>query len=142
VHAAPLNHVGLRADDLPAAVAWMTAQGARFAPGGIRKGAAGHDICFIHPRGSDEFLRGGDPPHFVQAGAGAVGEWFGSGGGQQSADAVENLADIAFGDLVRGPWAIARGAIVDPFPFREAELVQRSLFQWPSRVFQRNRPGR
>ncbi len=55
VHTTPLNHVGLWVDDLPAAVAWMTAQGVRFAPGGIRKGAAGHDICFIHPKGNEEF---------------------------------------------------------------------------------------
>lgn len=51
VHEPPLNHVALWVDDLPAAVAWLTAQGVRFAPGGIRRGAAGHDICFIHPRG-------------------------------------------------------------------------------------------
>jgi lactoylglutathione lyase len=50
VHATPLNHVGLWVDDLPRAVEWMTAHGVRFAPGGIRKGAAGHDICFIHPQ--------------------------------------------------------------------------------------------
>jgi lactoylglutathione lyase len=25
----------------------------RFTPGGIRKGAAGHDVCFIHPRGDE-----------------------------------------------------------------------------------------
>ena len=55
VHATPLNHVGLWVDDLPQAVAWMSAQGVRFAPGGIRKGAAGHDICFIHPKGNEEF---------------------------------------------------------------------------------------
>ena len=55
VHNTPLNHVGLWVDDLPAAVQWMAAQGMRFAPGGIRKGAAGHDICFIHPKGNDEF---------------------------------------------------------------------------------------
>jgi lactoylglutathione lyase len=55
VHTTPLNHVGLWVDDLPKAVAWMTAQGVRFAPGGIRKGAAGHDICFIHPKGNDDF---------------------------------------------------------------------------------------
>ena len=53
VHATPLNHIGLWVDDLPAAVSWLEAQGVRFAPGGIRKGAAGHDICFIHPKGSD-----------------------------------------------------------------------------------------
>jgi lactoylglutathione lyase len=55
VHTTPLNHVGLWVDDLPKAVEWMTAQGVRFAPGGIRKGAAGHDICFIHPKASDDF---------------------------------------------------------------------------------------
>ena len=32
---------------------WLTARGVRFAPGGIRKGAAGFDICFIHPKGND-----------------------------------------------------------------------------------------
>jgi lactoylglutathione lyase len=60
VHTTPLNHVGLWVDDLPAAVAAMTAQGVRFAPGGIRKGAAGHDICFIHPKANDEFPIGGE----------------------------------------------------------------------------------
>ena len=60
VHSTPLNHVGLWVDDLPAAVRWMTNNGVRFAPGGIRKGAAGHDICFIHPRGNDEFPLGGE----------------------------------------------------------------------------------
>jgi lactoylglutathione lyase len=60
VHATPLNHVGLWVDDLPKAVEWMTAHGVRFAPGGIRKGAAGHDICFIHPKGNDEFPIGGE----------------------------------------------------------------------------------
>ena len=60
VHQTPLNHVGLWVDDLPAAVAWMSASGVRFAPGGIRRGAAGHDICFIHPKGNDECPRGGE----------------------------------------------------------------------------------
>jgi lactoylglutathione lyase len=55
VHSTPLNHIGLWVDDLPAAVAWLQAQALRFAPGGIRRGAAGHDICFIHPKGNDEF---------------------------------------------------------------------------------------
>jgi len=76
VHVTPLNHVGLWVDDLPKAVAWMTAHGVRFAPGGIRKGAAGHDICFIHPKGNDEFPIGGEgvlielvqaPPDVVHA---------------------------------------------------------------------------
>ncbi len=60
VHTTPLNHVGLWVDDLPQAVAWMTAQGVRFAPGGIRAGAAGHDICFIHPKGNDAFPLSGE----------------------------------------------------------------------------------
>lgn len=60
VHATPLNHVGLWVDDLPKAVEWLTAQGVRFAPGGIRKGAAGHDICFVHPKSNEEFPIGGE----------------------------------------------------------------------------------
>ena len=60
VHEPPLNHIGLWIDDLHAAVEWLTAHGVRFAPGGIRKGAAGHDICFIHPRGSEELPIGGE----------------------------------------------------------------------------------
>ena len=60
VHATPLNHIGLWIDDLPAAVQWLTANGVRFAPGGIRKGAAGHDICFMHPKGNDQFPIGGE----------------------------------------------------------------------------------
>jgi lactoylglutathione lyase len=60
VQAPPLNHVGLWIDDLPAAVAWLQAQGVRFAPGGIRKGASGFDICFIHPKGNEESPIGGE----------------------------------------------------------------------------------
>jgi lactoylglutathione lyase len=76
VHATPLNHVGLWVDDLIKAVEWMTAHGVRFAPGGIRKGAAGHDICFIHPKANDEFPIAGEgvlielvqaPPEVVKA---------------------------------------------------------------------------
>lgn len=60
VHTPPLNHVGLWVDDLPAAVEWLVAKGMRFAPGGIRKGASGYDICFVHPKGNDEFPIGGE----------------------------------------------------------------------------------
>ena len=60
VHEPPLNHVGLWVDDLPAAVRWLGERGLRFTPGGIRKGAAGHDVCFIHPKGSEEFPVGGE----------------------------------------------------------------------------------
>jgi lactoylglutathione lyase len=55
VHQTPLNHIGLWVDDLPKAVEWLSAQGLRFAPGGIRQGAAGHDITFVHPKGNAEF---------------------------------------------------------------------------------------
>jgi len=60
VHEPPLNHIGLWVDDLPGAVKWLSAQGVRFAPGGIRKGASGHDICFIHPKGDGANPVGGE----------------------------------------------------------------------------------
>jgi len=50
-----LNHVGLWVDDLASAVDWLTEQGLRFTPGGIRKGAAGHDVCFVHPVANEEY---------------------------------------------------------------------------------------
>ena len=56
----PLNHVGMWIDDLPAAVTWLQARGVRFTPGGIRKGASGFDICFIHPKASEESPIGGE----------------------------------------------------------------------------------
>ena len=52
VHEPALNHIGLWVDDLAAATAWLEEKGVRFTPGGIRKGAAGHDVCFIHPKGA------------------------------------------------------------------------------------------
>ncbi|MDX2166099.1 MAG: VOC family protein [Deltaproteobacteria bacterium] len=60
VHEPPLNHIGLWIDDLHAAVAWLTAQGVRFTPGGVRKGAAGYDVCFIHPKGNETTPIGGE----------------------------------------------------------------------------------
>ena len=60
VHSTPLNHVGLWIDNLPVAVDWLTKQGVHFAPGGIRKGAAGFDICFLHPKSNDEFPIAGE----------------------------------------------------------------------------------
>jgi len=75
VHQTPLNHIGLWVDDLPKAVEWLTAQGMRFAPGGMRKGAAGHDIIFIHPKGNEEFPFGGEGVliELVQAPAEIIG---------------------------------------------------------------------
>ena len=76
VHVPPLNHIGLWIDDLAAAVAWLGEQGVRFTPGGIRKGASGFDVCFIHPRGDTEHPQGGEgvlielvqaPPEVVAA---------------------------------------------------------------------------
>jgi lactoylglutathione lyase len=60
VHQTPLNHVGLWIDDLPRAVEWLSAHGVRFAPGGIRRGAAGFDICFVHPKGNETSPVGGE----------------------------------------------------------------------------------
>ncbi|MDP3278936.1 MAG: VOC family protein [Deltaproteobacteria bacterium] len=76
VHLPALNHVGLWVDSLHDAVTWLTAQGLRFAPGGIRKGAAGFDVCFVHPKGSSEQPRSGEgvlielvqaPPNVIAA---------------------------------------------------------------------------
>lgn len=76
VHDPALNHVGLWVDDLHGAVAWLEEQGMRFTPGGIRKGAAGHDVCFIHPKGNEASPIGGcgvlielvqAPPDVVEA---------------------------------------------------------------------------
>ncbi len=76
VHEPALNHVGLWVDDLAAAVGWLEAQGVRFTPGGIRKGAAGFDVCFIHPKGNEAAPVGGEgvlielvqaPPEVVAA---------------------------------------------------------------------------
>ncbi len=76
VHQTPLNHIGLWVDDLPNAMSWLTEQGLRFAPGGIRPGACGHDIIFVHPKGNEEFPFGGEgvlielvqaPPEIITA---------------------------------------------------------------------------
>jgi len=59
VHEPALNHVGLWIDDLAAAVKWLGERGVRFTPGGVRAGAAGHDVCFIHPKGNADTPVGG-----------------------------------------------------------------------------------
>ncbi len=60
VHVPPLNHIGLWVENLEAAVKWLESSGVRFAPGGIRKGAAGYNVCFIHPKGNEQFPIGGE----------------------------------------------------------------------------------
>jgi lactoylglutathione lyase len=76
VHEPALNHVGLWIDDLAAAVAWLEARGVRFTPGGVRKGASGFDVCFIHPKGNEATPIGGEgvlielvqaPPEVIEA---------------------------------------------------------------------------
>jgi len=76
VHEPALNHIGLWIDDLRAAVSWLAARGVRFTPGGIRRGAAGHEVCFIHPRGNAQHPQGAEgvlielvqaPPEVVHA---------------------------------------------------------------------------
>jgi lactoylglutathione lyase len=76
VHEPPLNHVGLWVDDLRAAVEWLEKQGVRFTPGGVRRGAAGLDVCFVHPKGSEAAPVGGEgvlielvqaPPEVIEA---------------------------------------------------------------------------
>jgi len=67
VHQPALNHIGLWVDDLAAAHAWLESQGIGFTPGGIRRGAAGHDVCFIHPKQGGEgvlieLVQHPDPP--------------------------------------------------------------------------------
>lgn len=71
-----LNHVGLWIDDLAAAVNWLEEAGVRFTPGGIRKGAAGFDVTFIHPKGNEASPIGGEgvlielvqaPPEVIEA---------------------------------------------------------------------------
>lgn len=79
----PLNHIGLWVDDIHAAVAALEKQGMRFTPGGIRKGAAGHEVCFIHPKGNEEFPLSGEgvlielvqaPPEVIEAFERAAGQ--------------------------------------------------------------------
>lgn len=71
-----LNHVGLWVDDLAAAVEWLTGNGVRFTPGGIRVGAAGYDVCFVHPKANSEFPKSAEgvlvelvqaPPRVIEA---------------------------------------------------------------------------
>lgn len=50
VHIPALNHLGLWVDNLPACVEELEGKGIKFTPGGIRKGASGFDVTFIHPK--------------------------------------------------------------------------------------------
>lgn len=76
VHEPPLNHIGLWVDDIHGAVEALEHQGVRFTPGGIRPGASGHLVTFIHPKGNDPFPLSGAgvlielvqaPPEVIEA---------------------------------------------------------------------------
>lgn len=76
VHVPPLNHIGLWVDDIRAAVEYLEGRGVRFTPGGIRKGASGFDVTFIHPKGNEASPIGGGgvlielvqaPPEVIEA---------------------------------------------------------------------------
>ena len=60
VHIPPLNHIGLWVDKLEEAVDFLEKEGVRFTLGGIRKGASGHNVCFIHPKGNEASPIGGE----------------------------------------------------------------------------------
>ena len=49
VHVPALNHIGLWIDKLPEAVDYLEKQEIKTV-GGIRKGASGYDVTFIHPK--------------------------------------------------------------------------------------------
>ena len=50
MHIPALNHIGLWIDNLEVCVDELEGKGIKFTPGGIRKGASGHNVCFIHPK--------------------------------------------------------------------------------------------
>jgi len=50
VHIPSLNHIGLWVDNIENAVSELTEKGVKFAPGGVRNGASGHKVTFIHPK--------------------------------------------------------------------------------------------
>ena len=75
-HLPPLNHIAFWVDHLPEAVECLAAQGVRFTPGGIRKGADGREMAFIHPKANEEYPISGEgvmielvqaPPEVVAA---------------------------------------------------------------------------
>ena len=61
---------------------WLGEQGVRFTPGGIRRGASGFDVCFVHPKGNAESPQGAEgvllelvqaPPEVIRAFAALAG---------------------------------------------------------------------
>eukprot|EP00993_Chasmostoma_nieuportense_P004883 NODE_5531_length_643_cov_22.996124_g5367_i0.p1 GENE.NODE_5531_length_643_cov_22.996124_g5367_i0~~NODE_5531_length_643_cov_22.996124_g5367_i0.p1 ORF type:complete len:183 (-),score=68.86 NODE_5531_length_643_cov_22.996124_g5367_i0:94-576(-) len=68
VHVPALNHIGLWVDDLPECVTKLEAKGLKTV-GGIRKGASGHDITFVHPKSAGGILLElvQAPPEIIEA---------------------------------------------------------------------------
>ncbi|KAI9992617.1 hypothetical protein PInf_018060 [Phytophthora infestans] len=54
VHVPPLNHIRRVCENE------LTDKGVRITPGGIRKGAAGISVAFIHPKGNDATALSGE----------------------------------------------------------------------------------
>jgi lactoylglutathione lyase len=77
IHEPALHHVGLWIDALRSAVLWLVLHGVRLTPGGIRRGATGHDVCFIHPKPSTYFpiCGNGTLIELVQAPADVIAEY-------------------------------------------------------------------
>ena len=86
IHEPALHHVGLWVDPLRSALAWLVGHGVRIAPGGIRRGAAGHDVCFVHPKPSRFFPLSGQGAliELVQAPAALVAEYRAASANAQS----------------------------------------------------------
>jgi lactoylglutathione lyase len=102
-HTPPLHHVGLWIDSLRSAAAWLVFRGVRLTQGGIRSGAGGHDVCFIHPKPSRWFPVCGNgvlielvqAPAFVIAEYRAVqGQRSGAAGGAVSPAAAAPLGSL------------------------------------------------
>jgi lactoylglutathione lyase len=77
IHTPSLHHFGLWIDALRPAVGWLVSRGVRLTQGGIRRGAAGHDVCFIHPKPSTWFPLSGNGVliELVQAPAQVIAEY-------------------------------------------------------------------
>ena len=56
VHVPALNHIGLWVDSIVDAYAVLEQRGVRFAPGGIRAGAAGHDVRILYTVGVHQLV--------------------------------------------------------------------------------------
>jgi lactoylglutathione lyase len=62
-------------DDLPSCHSHLSSLGYVFTPGGIRPGAAGHDICFLHPKPREGLGGQGVLIELVQAPPDVIEAW-------------------------------------------------------------------